>query len=60
MERAFFEEIGALDDEMEFWGGENIELPLRVRPTYARVDNQRTVWFIDLKPQNRKRKLLIR
>ena len=28
--RKFFFEIGAFDDEMEGWGGENIDLPIRV------------------------------
>lgn len=31
IEKAFFTEIGELDDGMEFWGGENIDLALRVR-----------------------------
>jgi polypeptide N-acetylgalactosaminyltransferase len=29
MDKTFFEEIGAFDEGMEFWGGENIDLPLR-------------------------------
>ena len=33
IDRAFFEEIGALDEEMELWGGENIDLSMRVRIT---------------------------
>ena len=33
MDREFFEEIGAFDEEMELWGGENIELAMRVRLT---------------------------
>ena len=31
MNRKFFFEIGGLDEGMEFWGGENIDLSLRVR-----------------------------
>ena len=30
MDRSFFEEIGALDAGMEFWGGENVDLAIRV------------------------------
>jgi polypeptide N-acetylgalactosaminyltransferase len=29
MDKTFFEEIGAFDEGMIFWGGENIDLPLR-------------------------------
>ena len=28
--KAFFFEVGGFDDGMDFWGGENIDLPLRV------------------------------
>jgi hypothetical protein len=31
MDRKFFEEIGAFDDEMRLWGGENIDLSIRVK-----------------------------
>ena len=30
IDKKFFFEIGAYDDKMEFWGGENIEMSLRV------------------------------
>ena len=30
MERKFFFEIGGFDEKMVFWGGENVELPIRV------------------------------
>lgn len=30
MDRKFFFEIGGFDDKMILWGGENIELPIRV------------------------------
>jgi polypeptide N-acetylgalactosaminyltransferase len=29
MDKTFFEEVGAFDEGMVFWGGENIDLPLR-------------------------------
>jgi hypothetical protein len=31
MNRTFFQEIGAYDDGMLLWGGENIDLSIRVR-----------------------------
>ena len=30
MDRGFFEEIGAFDEGMKLWGGENIDLAIRV------------------------------
>lgn len=30
IEKRFFREIGEFDDGMQFWGGENIDLALRV------------------------------
>lgn len=33
MRKDVFEEIGAFDEHMKAWGGENIDLALRVRPT---------------------------
>ena len=29
-DRNYFNEIGSYDDEMEIWGGENIEMSLKV------------------------------
>ena len=34
MDRKYFFEIGAYDDGMEIWGGENLELSFRVCVTY--------------------------
>ena len=31
IDRAYFFEVGAFDEGMEIWGGENIEFPVRVR-----------------------------
>jgi hypothetical protein len=31
IDRAFFEEIGAYDEGMQLWGGENIDLSIRVK-----------------------------
>jgi hypothetical protein len=31
IDRAFFEDIGAFDEGMQLWGGENIDLSIRVR-----------------------------
>ena len=30
IERKFFQEIGEFDEQMEFWGGDNFDLSLRV------------------------------
>lgn len=30
IERNYFEEIGTYDSEMDIWGGENVEMSLRV------------------------------
>ena len=30
IQRKFFFEVGAFDDEMQGWGGENLDLPIRV------------------------------
>ena len=30
IDRQFFKDIGEFDEGMELWGGENIDLPLRV------------------------------
>ncbi|XP_017588878.1 PREDICTED: polypeptide N-acetylgalactosaminyltransferase 6-like [Corvus brachyrhynchos] len=30
--RSYFEHIGSYDDQMEIWGGENVEMSFRVRP----------------------------
>ena len=30
IDKQFFEDIGAMDEGMQLWGGENIDLPVRV------------------------------
>ena len=30
IDKEFFEDIGAFDEGMQLWGGENIDLPIRV------------------------------
>lgn len=32
IDREYFFEIGSYDDQMEIWGGENLEMSFRVRP----------------------------
>jgi hypothetical protein len=32
MDKDYLFELGAYDDQMEIWGGENLELSFRVRP----------------------------
>lgn len=34
VDRSFFYELGAYDDQMEIWGGENLELSFRVTHLY--------------------------
>lgn len=34
IDRSFFYELGAYDDQMEIWGGENLELSFRVYDRY--------------------------
>ena len=31
IEKEYFFEVGAFDEGMDIWGGENVELPVRVR-----------------------------
>jgi len=40
VDREYFGEIGLLDPGMEVYGGENIELGMRVRPHYKSVNSQ--------------------
>jgi len=35
--RSYFEHIGSYDDQMEIWGGENVEMSFRVRPGRRRL-----------------------
>ena len=43
IERNYFFEMGAFDEGMDVWGGENIELPVRVR--YSSVVRERSVFM---------------
>ena len=36
MDKAWFEEVGAFDDGMLRWGGENLDLAVRVGNTWSR------------------------
>ena len=36
MNKAFFNDIGALDDQMQGWGGENLDITIRVYTVYPK------------------------
>ena len=37
IDRAYFEEVGTYDTEMNIWGGENMEMSFRVGSKIARI-----------------------
>lgn len=43
VDRAFFYEIGAFDADMEIWGGENLEIALRVYNSPTICKKTRTI-----------------
>jgi hypothetical protein len=45
MDKDYFFEIGAYDDQMEIWGGENLELSFRVR---SFASHYLYVWFSEV------------
>ena len=42
MQREYFFHMGGFDEGMDIWGGENIELPLRVSDFYYQIKQIRT------------------
>lgn len=49
VDRKYFYEIGAYDADMDIWGGENIEMSLRVRNSrllWMKLDNVKTIVFV--------------
>ena len=43
IDRNYFYEIGSYDDKMEIWGGENVEMSLRVSSLRALSDYKRSL-----------------
>ena len=39
IDKSYFYELGAYDDQMEIWGGENLELSFKVK-NFICVENQ--------------------
>ena len=44
IDKQFFEDIGSMDEGMQLWGGENIDLPVRVGTTKHTYMSVLIIW----------------